>query len=123
MRRMLDPKEVGGSTAPARHAYRITINDSCHYDTYTAKDYNYKIGEIVSVNDFMTNTDYNELHTARYHPASGFYYYSDGDQKIVVNIVEFDSAGKAYIKGFDFTNSKFKRLRIHRQSVKIIKLY
>ena len=120
MRRMLDPKEAGGST---RHAYMITINGTCHYEAYTAKDYNYKIGETVSVDDFMSNTDYNELRTAMYHPASGFYYYADGDLKIVVDIIEVDSGGKAYIRGFDFTNSTFKRLKIIMQSVKIIQLY
>lgn len=121
MRRMLDPTKVGG--APARHCYSITINSSCHYEAYTAKDYNYKIGETVSVDDFMTNTNYNELRTEMNHPASGFYYYADGNLKIVVYGVEVDSAAKAYIRGFDLTNSIHKRLNISMQSVKIIKLY
>ena len=122
MRRMLDPKEAGGGGTP-RHAYSITINSSCHYEAYTAKDYNYKIGEMVSVNDFMTNTKYNELRTERVHPASGFYYYADGDLKIVVYGVEVDSAEKTYIRGFDLTNSTFKRLNVIMQSVKITQLY
>ena len=120
MRRMLDPKTIGGGQT---HAYSIIINGSCHYEAYTAKDYNYKIGDMVSVDDFMTNTDYNELRTVRFHPASGFYYYSDGDLKIVVYGVEVDSQGKSYIRGFDLTNSIYKKLNTIMQSVKIIKLY
>ena len=70
MRRMLDPKEAGGST-PARHGYRI-YNDNYYYIVYSTKDYNFKIGKLNLIEDFDTNDNYKELRSSGIYPANGF---------------------------------------------------
>lgn len=73
MRRMLDPKEVGGSTAPARHCYMIVL-DSLWYIAITSKDYGFEIGKKTSVpSDFLNNDKYKELRSGGIHPAGGMY--------------------------------------------------
>ena len=71
MRRMLDPKEAGGST---RHAYRIAINDFCWFLSFSKKDYGYEIGKETNIpKDFYTNDDYKDLLSKGYHVAGGYY--------------------------------------------------
>ena len=73
MRRMLDPKELGGST-PARHAYRIVISDYCWFLSFTKKDYGYDIGQKTDIPaDFYTSDNYKDLLSQGYHPAGGYY--------------------------------------------------
>ena len=81
MRRMLDPKEAGGT--PARHGYTIFVKDVCadneymnstfHYEIYTTKNYNLKIGTENVVDDFLTNEGYKELRAIGSYPAAGYY--------------------------------------------------
>lgn len=73
MRRMLDPKEVGGGGGGTEtHCYRIAINSYCWFLSYTTKNYGYRIGENVNIpGDFFTNTNYNDLRSIGYHPAAG----------------------------------------------------
>ena len=77
MRRMLDPKELGGgSTAPARHVYRVLF-DGLWYIAITSKDYGFEIGEKTSVpSDFLTNDKYKELRSGGIHPVGGMYNYT-----------------------------------------------
>lgn len=76
MRRMLDPKEVGGSTAPASHYYMILL-DGLWYLAITSKDYGFQIGESTPVpSDFLTNDKYKELRSGGIHPAGGMYNYT-----------------------------------------------
>ena len=76
MRRMLDPKEVGGSTAPARHAYRIN-NNNYYYIVYSTKDYNFEIGKSIYIgSEFDSNDNYKELRSSGVYPANGFINYS-----------------------------------------------
>ena len=70
MRRMLDPKEAGGST-PARHAYRIK-NNNYWYIVYSTKNYDFKIGKLNSIEDFDSNDNYKELRSSGIYPANGF---------------------------------------------------
>ena len=74
MRRMLDPKELGGgSTAPARHAYRINNNNNYWYIVHSTKDYNFEIGKSNYIgSDFDKNDKYKELRSSGIYPANGF---------------------------------------------------
>ena len=71
MRRMLDPKTIGGST-PARHGYRILVKGNFYYLAYTKKDYPL-VGNSIDVNDFKTNPYYKELRENGDYPAGGYY--------------------------------------------------
>ena len=74
MRRMIDPKEIGGggSTAPAMHAYRINNNNNYWYIVYSTKDYNFEIGKLTFIEDFDRNDNYKELRSSGVYPANGF---------------------------------------------------
>ena len=70
-------KELGGSTAPVRHAYRIN-NNNYWYIVYSTKDYNFKIGESNYIgDDFDKNDNYKELRSSGVYPANGFFNISD----------------------------------------------
>ena len=75
MRRMLDPKTIGGGGGgSARHAYRIVVDNYCWFLSFTAKDYGYEIGKKTNIpNDFYTNDNYKDLLSDGYHPAGGYY--------------------------------------------------
>lgn len=74
MRRMLDPKEVGGggSTAPARHGYMVVIDYSCFYTVFTTKDYDFKVGQYTQVNNIASD-EYKELYKPGYYPCGGYF--------------------------------------------------
>ena len=104
MRRMLDPKTIGGggSTAPARHVYRVLF-DSLWYIAITSKDYGFTIGEKTSVpSDFLTNDKYEELRSGGIHPAGGMYRYTTipTDLRLQSNI------GLINLSGYDITKSQ-----------------
>ena len=85
MRRMLDPKEVGGgggSTAPARHVYDIVVNGSCTYTVYTTKDFNFPIGKEQIISDFATNDEYKELRAIGTYPATGYIELSSSKKRL-----------------------------------------
>ena len=117
-------KELGGGGSEI-HGYRIRIDDTAHYITYTSKNFNYKIGESVIVNDFTTNTDYKELRTAGYYPAGGYYYDSQRNYKLVVDILEIRSSSNRvfYIKGYDLAGQSYIEDGIVVQAVRIIQLF
>ena len=70
MRRMLDPKEAGGTQ---RHGYRIFLKGNFYYLAYTNKDYPLAVGVETNVYDFTTNSDYQELRKNGDYPACGYY--------------------------------------------------
>ena len=70
MRRMLDPKEAGGSP---RHGYRIFLKGNFYYLAFTNKDYPLKVGQQTNAYDFTTNSDYKELRENGNYPAGGYY--------------------------------------------------
>ena len=85
MRRMLDPKEAGGST-PARHGFMITISYDCWFLSFSTKDYGFEIGKEYSrPADFFTNDSYKDLRSTGMHPAGG-YYGGDGSNLLVSTI-------------------------------------
>ena len=89
MRRMLDPKELGGGapTAPVRHAYRINNNNNYWYIVYSTKDYNFEIGKSNYIgSDFDTNDNYKELRSSGIYPANGFVNLSETDYLSVMQI-------------------------------------
>ena len=97
MRRMLDPKTIGGggSTSTPMHGYSVIIRNQLHYEVYTEKDYDLKLREVTSISDFSTNPNYQELHSKGTYPATGYYYKSDNDQVIgdKVIVTEIQSGG------------------------------
>lgn len=102
MRRMLDPKEVGGSTAPARHCYMVLL-DSLWYIAITSKDYGFKIGENTPVpSDFLKNDKYKELRSGGIHPAGGMYNYTT----IPTNLRVQSAIGTINMTGYDIKNSQ-----------------
>ena len=107
MRRMLDPKEVGGSTAPARHAYRVLL-DGLWYIAITSKDYGFKIGEKTSVPDFSTNDKYKELRSGGIHPVGGAYNYTTIPSELRLQ----SALGIINLTGYDITKSQAISLSI-----------
>ena len=107
MRRMLDPKEAGGST-PARHAYRILF-DSLWYIAITSKDYGFKISEKTSVpSDFLTNDKYKELRSGGIHLAGGMYNYTTIPTELRVQ----SAIGTINMTGYDVKKSQALSLSI-----------
>lgn len=111
MRRMLDPTKVGGgSTAPARHAYRIKNSYTYYYIVYSTKNYNFEIGKSNSITDFNTNDNYKELRTSGIYPANGFIKFSSPEGAYLsVMEVEID-ASSSYpyaIRGLRSDNATF----------------
>lgn len=101
MRRMLDPKTIGGgSTAPARHWYCITNNNKrAYYTIITTKDYDFPIGKFTEIQDFWTNDKYKPLHAAGSYPGAGLMSY--GSDNILMTRFDFenDSTDMATITG------------------------
>lgn len=112
MRRMLDPKEVGGgggSTAPARHAYRINNNNNYWYIVYSTKDYNFEIGKLNYIgSDFNTNDNYKELRSSGVYPANGSVNLSETEYLSVMQITIDASSPFPYkIQGRKSSNGTF----------------
>ena len=125
MRRMLDPKEVGGSTAPAMHGYSIFVK-SIHYEIYTTKDYGWQIGKYNYINDFKSNNNYKELRYSGSYPASGSWYNSDGSKKQIIDRFDITAGGSCYISGYDIIKENYSTDGIPDNSlntVGIIQLY
>ena len=61
------------NSAPARHGYRIFLKGNFYYLVYTNKDYPLVAGQSINVNDFKTNSDYQELRENGAYPAGGYY--------------------------------------------------
>ena len=114
MRRMLDPKEAGGS-APARHCYRVLF-DSLWYIAITSKDYGFKIGEKTSIpSDFLTNDKYKELRSGGIHPAGGLYKYTT-----IPTYLRVQSNGTINTTGYDIKNSQALSINIPLNQVSAI---
>ena len=108
MRRMLDPKEAGGSTAPARHVYRVLF-DSLWYIAITSKDYGFKLREKTSVpSDFLTNDKYKELRSGGIHPVGGMHNYTTIPTELRVQ----SSIGQINMTGYDIKKSQAPSLSI-----------
>lgn len=72
MRRMLDPKTIGGgNTTPARHGYMVVIDYILFYVVLTAKDYAFKVGQQTEVGDIKSD-EYKELYQPGYYPCGGY---------------------------------------------------
>lgn len=116
MRRMLDPKEAGGSTAPARHCYMILL-DSLWYIAITSKDYGFEIGEKTFVSsDFLTNDKYKELRSGGIHPAGGMYNYTT----IPTHLRVQSAVGIINMTGYDIKTSQAPSLSISLNKVSAI---
>ena len=125
MRRMLDPTKIGGSTAPARHGYTISIR-SIHYEVYTTKDYGWQIGKINYITDFKSNNNYKELRYSGSYPAYGIWYNSDGSKKKIIDRFEITASGSCYVSGYDIITGDYSTDGIPDNSlntISIIQLY
>lgn len=77
----LSSAAAGGGSA--RHGYTIfvtdvaadnnNVNSTFHYEIYTTKNYNLKIGTENAVADFLTDDSYKELRAIGSYPAAGYY--------------------------------------------------
>lgn len=56
-----------------RHGYRILCGNTFYYLVYTNKDYPLTVGELTKVDDFTTNSNYQELRKKGSYPAVGYY--------------------------------------------------
>ena len=126
MRRMLDPKEAGGST-PARHAYRIENNYDYYYIVYSTKNYNFEIGKLNSITDFNTNDNYKELRSSGVYPANGFIKFSNpkGAYLSVMEVVIDASSSYPYaVRGLRSDQGIFYTNNVEKLTdVKITKLF
>lgn len=130
MRRMLDPKTIedGGSTAPARHAYRINNNNNYWYIVYSTKDYNFEIGKSNYIgSDFDENDNYKELRKPGVYPANGYVNLSDGVY-LSVMLIKIDSSSSNHyhytIQGRKNTDNNFSSTSEEKLfSASIVKLY
>ena len=120
MRRMLDPKTIGGGGTP-RHAYRIVIDNYCWFLSFTENDYGYEIGQMINIpEDFYTNDKYKDLLSTGCHPAGGYYNGNNADR-----LASFVQISTGYsIGGYlvtDKRNASFQ-LNIQNRIVKIVQL-
>ena len=128
MRRMIDPKTIGGGGAgSARHGYRIKNNYDYYYIVYSTKDYNFEIGKSNSITDFNTNDNYKELRSSGTYPANGFIKFSNPKGAYLsVMEVEID-ASSSYpyaVRGLRSDNGTFYTNNVEKlNDVKIIKLF
>ena len=61
------------NSAPARHGYRIFLKGNFYYLVYTNKDYPFVVGNSTNVDNFTTDSNYQELRKNGYYPAGGYY--------------------------------------------------
>ena len=125
MRRMLDPKEAGGSTAPARHCYMVVMDFTCFYEVFTTKDYDFQVGKYTQVNN-ITADEYKELHKPGYYPCGG--YFGWASKKILACTLQFLHDDTFKVEGLDLRNPS-ENMRYNAQTelsnrvVRIVKLY
>ena len=107
MRRMLDPKEVGGS-GKTIHGYRIypsTGNVNCYYIVYSEADNNWEIGEKKNVQYFPVR--HKELLKPGYYPAGGYFESGTGD-KIIVSQMYVSVSKSVFPIVYDLTTNTYK---------------
>ena len=113
MRRMIDPKELGGGSGTAMHGYSVVIGNRVHYEVYTKKDYDLKLREPTYISDFSTNSKYQELRSNGVYPASGYYYKNDNEKFICdkVQVSEIESGGfhtaDYYVNGYNLSTNSY----------------
>ena len=122
MRRMLDPKEVGGGGNPtqARHAYRIHIYDTACYVVYTTEDIpSLKLRELTTI--YYGDEEYKALQLTGAFPLSGYLKNDAGDLLITKYIdVKNKLAGFAYT--YNITKAQEETMPISFRYVKVSKL-
>ena len=121
MRRMIDPKELGGGGS-AIHAYRIIVSDYCWFLSFTEKDYGYEIGKNTDIpSDFYTNDEYKDLLSQGYHPAGGYY---NGDQAdLIVSHVNISTRYWIYGYRVSTKTTTGSLFNMKDRIVKIVQLY
>ena len=125
MRRMLDPKEAGGSTAPARHCYMVVMDFSCFYTVFTTKDYDFKIGQYTQVNS-IDSDEYKELYKPGYYPCGG--YFDWASRKILACTLQFLHDDTFNVSGADLKdpsqNTRYNaQTELSSRVVRIVKLF
>ena len=107
MRRMLDPKEVGGGGGEI-HGYRIGGIGTGYYLTFISKNYHYPIGEPQFVSYFGTDDKYKELRTPGVYPAGGYYYNISDKSETLLRQVRVDDSGTFIISGYDPVSNSYR---------------
>ena len=132
MRRMLDPKEVGGGTGSARHCYSVDVDGQFIYIVNTEKNYNFTIGKKKRVSDFMTNPDYEELHAGGsksfsdywFYPAIGTYKATKTSALVIVNYLGIYDNNTCVVQGTSLDSSNTSvSVSIKLSNISIVKLY
>lgn len=90
-------KELGSS---ARHGYSIFVQGRFHYEVYTTKDYDRKIGEYKYIANF-NNDNYKELRYIGNYPACGFWKDSSGSKKEIIFRFKIDTNNVYSLFGYD----------------------
>lgn len=110
MRRMIDPKELGGggNPTPEMHCYMVVVNLDLHYIVYTTKNYAFKIGdEPKLIEDFATNNEYEELRAVGSYEAAGVGKNSNNEnEEIVANYFTITSTKSYIVAGYNITTHK-----------------
>ena len=105
MRRMLDPKEVGGGGSTRHHYTIIAGSTKFHYEVYTTKEYGYEPRKLNTVWDFKTNNKFQELRAPGYYPASGTWKDANTGHIFIANWIQIDSSNKIKLCGYDITET------------------
>ena len=125
MRRMLDPKELGGGGGSQIHGYSVIAGNTCHYEIYTTEDYDWMpIGESVDFSSIFMEDQYKALRAKGTYPAAGYsasdnmyvylFHISDGD---MYNLKGYDFSSKSYI------STELQSLSYLQKVVSVIKLF
>ena len=121
MRRMLDPKEVGGGGGGGTiHGYLIIIDDMIQYETFTTEDFGGEINEPKTISGFWASTQYQTLRQNGTYPSSGVY--TTNDRTIVAQQVEI-KLGVPYVKGYDIKANSRIKYNVSNSQVKLAKMY
>ena len=126
MRRMLDPKEVGGGGGGSQmHAYSIFVRNSFHYEVYTTIDLHLEKRVLHQINDFLTNEDYKELHAIGKYPAAGYINDKKTNNIGIISQLEIMSDNRFFINYFNIPNNNepIVPVPLNNQPFKIIQLY
>ena len=99
-----------------RHGYRI-ITNSFYYLVYTNKDYPLTVGELTDVDDFITNSNYQELRENGCYPAVG-------DYKNRSTLLMFISGTTFQLSGYTGTDHQYASQNVNMPSkISIVKLF
>ena len=112
---------TGGS---ARHGYMVIINDKMHYEIYTTKDYNWKIGEKINISSKLwTDNNYKELRSPGTYPAAGLYNTISPSTNAIVSMIQITESGYRGINMYNVKDDVYFSSSISKNSFDVVKLF